>query len=581
MSADTIQFSNPIESTDIIIPTPTPTARRGRPRKQANTALVHNETVASATISSTEKISTKSASKTVSDQFMQQPKNESADSRLTEKSVKNSDGNITEPETLKQILESLDIDKAKAELCKRSFYFFLQEFWENVSAEIPRYNWHIKFLCSELQEAGWRVIRREKKESDILVNMPPGQTKSTVISQMFNAWLWCVDPTIKVIAASATDKLVQQNATKTRDIVKSEKYLRYFPNVSLREDQDVKSNFATTRGGSRIGTTVGGTIIGFHAHFIISDDIQDLRLVNSEIEREKTNQWITGTLSSRKISAESTLTIHVQQRLHPHDLTSYLLNSGIQFKHICLPAELNKSLQPASLAEHYIDGLFDPVRLSREVLSTKLIELRQKAYNAQMLQQPVDTSDNIIQEKWIPIVPFTEYQLLIQGKTPIIDFYADTAYTKESKNDPSAILACTLIGEILYILNVAQVRMEFPKLIRFIQQWTENNGYTHRSKIYVEPKASGKDIVSYLKTQSPLNIMEGRIPTSSKFERLNAVAPKVEAGKVVLVYGGWNSLLLSEVTIDEPNHDDIRDCWTAAIQDKLMKSKNYGKYKLR
>jgi len=75
--------------------------------------------------------------------------------------------------------------------------------------------------------------------------------------------------------------------------------------------------------------------------------------------------------------------------------------------------------------------------------------------------------------------------------------------------------------------------------------------------------------------------MEGRIPTSSKFERLNAVAPKVEAGKVVLVYGGWNSLLLSEVTIDEPNHDDIRDCWTAAIQDKLMKSKNYGKYKLR
>jgi hypothetical protein len=56
------------------------------------------------------------------------------------------------PDSVKSILQKLDIDKAKAEMCRRSFYYFVQQFWEIIINETPVWNWHIEYLCNELQE---------------------------------------------------------------------------------------------------------------------------------------------------------------------------------------------------------------------------------------------------------------------------------------------------------------------------------------------------------------------------------------------------------------------------------------------
>lgn len=484
-------------------------------------------------------------------------------------------------DALKELLQKIDMDKAKAELCRRDFFYFVQQFWSIIINEEPVWNWHIKYLCDELQGIGQRLARREKKESDVIINVPPSTSKSTICSIMFPCWLWTIDPTLKVISGSYSAALAMEQSTKSRTIIKSDKYRTWFPQVVLKDDQDVKSNYQTTAGGARLTTSTGAMITGMHAHIIIVDDPQNPELANSEVERERTNEWVSGTLSTRKVNKEVAVTCTVQQRLHPMDVTGYLLSKGKDYKHICLPAELNKTVKPAELADKYIDGLLDPIRLSRSILQETLVDLGSKSYNTQMGQSPQNDEDSIIQEKWLTIIPLSEFQTIIKDQKYVVDFYADTAYTENTKNDPSAILACTRIGEILYILNVSQVWMDFPKLVAYINTFSKANGYTNRSRIYVEPKASGKSIVQYLKTQTSLNIKEGAVPKVSKIERLNAVAPKVEAGKVVLVQGGWNSLFLSEVTANEPAHDDMRDTFVMAVQDKMMKPKGHGKYNIR
>jgi hypothetical protein len=44
---------------------------------------------------------------------------------------------------------NVDVNKALAEKCRRSFLFFVEQFWENIIAEEPVWNWHIQYICNK------------------------------------------------------------------------------------------------------------------------------------------------------------------------------------------------------------------------------------------------------------------------------------------------------------------------------------------------------------------------------------------------------------------------------------------------
>ena len=93
------------------------------------------------------------------------------------------------------------LSRIEADACKARFFEFVKSFWEVIIPEEPVYNWHIEYLCDELQKLANYIVNRLPKPYDLIINIPPGTSKSTIVTIMFPAWLWTIDPTILDIPA--------------------------------------------------------------------------------------------------------------------------------------------------------------------------------------------------------------------------------------------------------------------------------------------------------------------------------------------------------------------------------------------
>ncbi len=271
--------------------------------------------------------------------------------------------------------------------CRDSFFCFMKEFWATVDAATPVWNWHIEYICNEMQELAERVFRGEISQYDLLVNIAPGTTKSLIISVMFPAWVWTRMPEAQIIGVSYSDPLATDLSSKCRDIVMSEQYQDYFPEVKWRADQNTKTFFKNTKGGWRYCAGVNGTVTGKHAHFILIDDPLNPNEAGSTADLAAANRWISETLSSRKVNKGVTVTVLVMQRLHEDDPAANFKKRK-KVRYVCLPAEITKDVHPPELKERYIDGLMDPVRLNWAALE-EAKDQGEFYYASQFLQTPV------------------------------------------------------------------------------------------------------------------------------------------------------------------------------------------------
>lgn len=471
---------------------------------------------------------------------------------------------------MQKLTPAIDPNKALAELCRRSFYRFVQVFWDIIIPETPVWNWHIKYLCDELQYLNSFVVERLPKPYDLIINIPPGSTKSTIATQMYNAWIWTIDPTQRIITSSYSHALSLSHSTKTRDIVVSDRYKLLFPNVELKYDQQSKSDFRTIEGGQRFTTSTGGSVTGMHAHQIIIDDPINPQQSASDAERLTANTFVTTTLSSRKIDKAVTPTILIMQRLHDEDPTGVLLaKKNKSIKHISLPAENKGNVKPPELSEFYRDGLMDPIRLSREILKEAKIDLGSYGYAGQYDQDPSPAEGGYIKRDWFEIIDWQP-----EFANAAWNFVSDTAFTKDESNDPSGIMAYSQIDND-FIIRFAQTEyLEFPELCKMLPSFVHQHGYTRRSLIEIEPKASGKSLVQTLKRETDLNIKEGVPPSKDKIARVKDVSPVIEARRVKLIRGNWNKQFLDEVcTFPNAAHDELVDCLTMMIGDTRPKKK--------
>lgn len=430
------------------------------------------------------------------------------------------------------------LDSIQAELCRRSFYYFVQQFWSVIIPEKPIWNWHIKALCDDLQpvlerlcviygkdENGKRIIikDREDKLFDGITNIPPGTSKSTIYTIMAPAWVWTKDATIRVLTGSYSASLSTDHAVKSRDIIKSENYLRWFPDIAIKSDQDNKTHYKNTKGGERYSTSVGGTVTGFHAHLILIDDPINPQEAESEADRISANNFVTNTLSTRKVDERVTVTWLIMQRLNEDDPTGKMIElNGNQIKHICLPAEFDDNISPTEWGNNYIEGLLDPIRKGQEQLNKQKIILGSYGYSGQYSQRPSPKGGQIWQKWFIEI----EDKLFpsLSDMTDVGNDW-DLAYTKDDENAASAYMRTGKIDGKMYIDAFDFAYKEFPELIT----WMKLQYPVH----YIEAKASGKSAKQTL-TALGIAAIEVEVIGGDKVARARMATPFAESGLVYI-----------------------------------------------
>jgi len=184
-------------------------------------------------------------------------------------------------------------------------------------------------------------------------------------------------------------------------------------------------------------------------------------------------------------------------------------------------------------------------------------------------QRPAPAEGGLLKREW-----FETYNPKELTGNEIVNFYLDTAYTEKQENDPTAILAYTVKRNKIYLIRSATARRAFPELISFIKEFTSANGYNSRSRIVVEPKASGLSVIQQLKKETGLNVIADKAPKDSKVTRVNAVSAIIESGRVLLPESAnWVDAFIHECSVfPNGSHDDQVDCLVGAINQSFRNS---------
>jgi len=277
-----------------------------------------------------------------------------------------------------------EIHQIKAELCKRRLFFFLTEFWDIITTSEYGDNWHIEYLCDEIQLCldkyvlerpphikpdKWYEGITENIQKNLVYTIPPGTSKSTILSRMAPAWLWANNPGKTWIRNTIDSKNATEFSSKTMDIINSEKYQLYFPEVKIRRDASAKLFYQSTAGGMHYSLTTRGSNTGKHADVISDDDPMDYTTAQSASEAKECIEGFK-SLQTRKKDKSKTVYILGMQRLSSFDTVAHALKSLSDVREICLPAEdIYNNIKPEPLREYYTGGLLDPNRLSHKILS--------------------------------------------------------------------------------------------------------------------------------------------------------------------------------------------------------------------
>lgn len=493
------------------------------------------------------------------------------------------------------------LEAVKAELlsrraieCADNFLEFVKEFWDIVEPGREfKLNWHHVVLAEHLQAVSNGEIR------NLLVNIPPGTSKSTFASVLWPAWEWATRPHLRYFGASYSEPLAIRDAMLCRKIIQSDKFQRMFPEgARVAKGEDNQRRYATQQSGWRLATSVGGRGTGEHPDRKLVDDPHNVKQSESAVERQAALDWYDGTLSSRGV-IHGAATVVIMQRLHQLDLSGHierLASYKTDWVHLVIPMEyeVNRIYPVTPL------GFKDPRKKDGDLLWPEMFTPAQVdvlkstlgSYKTagQLQQRPAPEGGGIFKSEHFQIWPrhreIPDFEFIIQSY--------DTAYTENTANDPSA---CSVWGVFQYknrrhvmLLDAWREWLEYSKLRhKMMELWTDakyggrkdpvtgQDDLLHPPRradmLVLEKRGSGLSLVQDLRRASlPLHDYDpgGRSKVARAHQTESVMATKCvwvpeshkEAGKPV----SWARDLIEECLLfPNAEHDDFVDTTTQSL----------------
>jgi predicted phage terminase large subunit-like protein len=457
-----------------------------------------------------------------------------------------------------------------------SLLSFAEQAWEIIepTAKFEK-NWHLEAIAEHLEAVSAGEIQ------NLLVNMPPGCCKSILVSVIWPAWDWLLDPSLRILGASYGEDLAVRDARKTRDIITSDWYQDRWPHVKLVKGDDQKTKYSLTARGWRMATSVGGRATGEHPDRKIVDDPHSAKQAASDAERTTGVTWFNSTLSTRGV-ARGASTVVVMQRLHEQDISGFILDNFTDYEHLCLPMRYEKELAKPKTKLGFVDprttegSLLWPQLFPEEKIKKMETALGEYGTAGQLQQRPAPTGGGILKSKGLQLWPagkeLPEFDFVVQSW--------DTAYTEATTGDPSAL---TVWGtakhegkQIAVLLDCFTDNLAYPKLkLKVIEEWGSRYGKDdrHADTTLVEQKSSGHSIIQDLR-QAGIPVRAYNPGKADKVVRAHTVAPLIDAQIIYIPestrepskFVSWARPLIKEMEVF-PNgaHDDMVDTLTQAL----------------
>ena len=139
------------------------------------------------------------------------------------------------------------LDQIEREYCSRSLANFVRRAWPILDPGMPLvWGPHMDAVCLHLEAVTKGQINR------LLINIPPGTSKSSLVSVYWPAWEWGPKgiPTNRVIGASHEQSLSVRDSTKMRRLVTDSWYQKLWP-TNLMKDNNQKLSFENESTGFR------------------------------------------------------------------------------------------------------------------------------------------------------------------------------------------------------------------------------------------------------------------------------------------------------------------------------------------
>jgi len=456
------------------------------------------------------------------------------------------------------VTEEVSDEECDATL-RDDFYSFMVRCFRALSAGatyLP--DWHIETMAAKLERV------RDGGAARLIVNVPPRHLKSLAASIALPAWLLGHDPALSIVNVTYGQDLSDKFARDCRAVMTSEWYLSLFE-TRLASERPPFQELATTAGGFRLATSVGGALTGRGADVIIIDDPLKPADAMSQSRRTGANEWFDGTLYSRLNDKTKGAIVIVMQRLHEDDLVGHVVRREgwdvLSFPAIAETDEVH-CVDTISGPKEFRRKAGDALHEERESLTTLgRIRTMIGEYNfaGQYQQRPAPAGGGMIKAAWLGRYSRDQRPA---GFDRILQSW-DTANKPSELSDYSVCTTWGLKGPDFYLLNVFRKKLSFPELKRAVG---EQNELFRPQVILIEDKASGTQLIQEL-IASGMSQVRGVKPDGDKIMRLHAQTATIENGFVHLPdEAHWLADYIAELTaFPASRHDDQVDSTAQAL----------------
>jgi predicted phage terminase large subunit-like protein len=409
---------------------------------------------------------------------------------------------------------------------------------------------HTDFLASIITAA---IVDAENgKDTRVVVEMPPGEGKSSICSVAAPLFALSRNPEWEVALVSAEASLATKWSRDCQHAVSQ----GHVPHVAISTQSKAVTEWETTEGGSFLARGVGGAITGRRIKVLVIDDpIKNLADAHSRVMRE--TLWDTWQSVLKTRMRPGSVVILVQTRWHEDDLAGRLVRTG-DWVEVRFPALADESdVLGREPGEPLLSPMVDETPAQAlERWNQVRNEVGSYVWDALYQQRPAPPGGAVFKTDWWQHNPIphsfdrlvTSWDLTFGSQ--VGDFCVGQVWGQLGAD-------CWLLDQVRgrWTFNDQIAQMEL-----LAEKWPEANAHL------VEKAATATAAHETLTRKIPGILL--RPPRGSKEIRAQGVAPMVEAGNVHLpTEAPWLDDFHSEVAgfPSSAPHDDIVDAMSQAL----------------